>query len=241
MNSERLQTFDPKQPYNVVWRHLPHWAQAGTVCFITWRTADSMPREVVARWIAERDELLHKAGIARSRVSPKPGTGFGETGLQPLLRRLPPAEQARLQLDLMKCFDAHLDACRGACILKDRALATIVADSLLKFDGQRYELTDFVVMPNHVHLLAAFQDEDTLLAQCAGWKRYTARQINDVSGRRGELWQEDAFDHLVRDAEQFEHYRCYIADNGARARLPPDLHARNLASGRGHYQQVFRR
>ena len=36
-----LQTFDPKADYSIIERKLPHWAQAGTICFLTWRTADS--------------------------------------------------------------------------------------------------------------------------------------------------------------------------------------------------------
>jgi len=44
MTTDQIQAFDPEQPYSVVWRRLPHWAQVGTMYFITWRTADSMPR-----------------------------------------------------------------------------------------------------------------------------------------------------------------------------------------------------
>src|SRR5258708_37659176 len=63
MNADQIQAFDPDQPYSVISRRLPHWAQAGTACFITWRTADSMPRDVVDRWIAERNALLELQGI----------------------------------------------------------------------------------------------------------------------------------------------------------------------------------
>ena len=80
-------------------------------------------------------------------------------------------------------------------------------------------LTDFVVMPNHVHLLAAFPDEGSMLNQCTSWKRFTARPINAAIGRRGEFWQVEQFDHLVRSLQQFEHYRRYIADNPGKAGL----------------------
>lgn len=215
MDKDRLQTFDPNQPYAIVQRQLPHWSQAGTFCFITWRTADSMPRDVVQRWIEERNDLLKRAGIVVNDA------GFGETGLhwKDAIQALSANARQNLQLALTERWDTHLDASHGACVLKERALATIVGDSLLKFDGDRYELTDFVVMPNHVHLLAAFRDEKGMLKQCADWKRYTARQINNRIGRTGELWQEDAFDHLVRSPEQFDHFRRYIAENGPRARL----------------------
>lgn len=49
--------------------------------------------------------------------------------------------------------------CHVACLLRQPVLAKIVADSLRHFDGDRYCLGDFVVMPNHVHLLVAFGSE----------------------------------------------------------------------------------
>jgi type I restriction enzyme R subunit len=80
-------------------------------------------------------------------------------------------------------------------------------------------MTDFVVMPNHVHLLAAFANEDGMLTQCEGWKHYQAVQINRVLGTSGRFWQQDGFDHLVRSIEQFEALRRYIAGNPKKSRL----------------------
>ena len=78
---------------------------------------------------------------------------------------------------------------------------------------------DFVVMPNHVHLLAVFHDEGRMLKQCESWKRFAAVRINRDLGRSGEFWQEDAFDHLVRGPDQFEYFRRYIAANPENAGL----------------------
>ncbi|HEV8061780.1 MAG TPA: transposase [Gemmataceae bacterium] len=100
-------------------------------------------------------------------------------------------------------------------------MAEIVARSLHHFDGARYLLLDFVIMPNHVHLLAAFPDEQGMLNQCESWKHYTATQINRRLKRKDRLWQQDAFDHLVRSEAQLQYLRKYIADNPARARLKP--------------------
>ncbi|HLQ45609.1 MAG TPA: transposase, partial [Planctomycetaceae bacterium] len=109
--------------------------------------------------------------------------------------------------------------CYGACVLKRPELSQIVSDSLLKFDGERYELTDLVVMPNHVHLLAAFVSEEGMLDQCEGWKHYQAVQLNRELESSGRFWQQDGFDHLVRSVEQFEALRRYIAANPEKARL----------------------
>jgi type I restriction enzyme R subunit len=92
---------------------------------------------------------------------------------------------------------------------------------LQHFDGDRYGLTDFTVMPNHVHMVVAFPDEESMLAQCDSWKRFTATRINRLLGRKGRFWQLDDFDHLVRSLEQFDYLRRYIADNPKRAALNP--------------------
>jgi hypothetical protein len=100
------------------------------------------------------------------------------------------------QCRLSDRWNDHLDACHGECVLKRPDFHDLVADSLRKFDQAQYDLTDFVVMPNHVHVLVAFADEQSMLAQCESWKRYTATRINAALGRSGRFWQQDGFDHL---------------------------------------------
>jgi hypothetical protein len=38
------------------------------------------------------------------------------------------------------------------------------------------------------------------------------------------FWQLEHFDHLVRSAEQFEHYRRYIAENPQKAKLTEGMY-----------------
>jgi putative transposase len=204
-----LQFFDPKQEVAVVSKSLPHWAQAGTITFITWRMADSLPAVGLKKFTAERDQLLRTF-----QLNPR-------DDWKAQLDALPAADRRRIQQALFQVWDDRLDAGHGDCQLSQPEFSQIVLNSLLHFDGDRYFLTDAVVMPNHVHLLAAFRDEDSLLQQCSSWKRYTARQINAQLGARGEFWQVEQFDHLVRSAEHFDHYRHYIAENPRRARLAP--------------------
>jgi type I restriction enzyme R subunit len=80
---------------------------------------------------------------------------------------------------------------------------------------------DFVIMPNHVHLLCAFESAEQMRPQVYSWLHYTAVQVNRAIGERGSLWQEEPFDHLVRTVQQYEYLRKYIADNPAKARLKP--------------------
>jgi len=203
-----LHFFDPRFEYSILERRLPHWVQAGVVCFITWRTNDSIPADVLERWRDERRQWLR-----RHAINPR------ATDWRQRLRELEPDMQQEFFEAFSSKWHSELDAGHGACVLKVSDLAMIVAESLQKFDGERYELTDFVVMPNHVHLLAAFRTEDQMLRQCEGWKHYQGVQINRAIGSSGRFWQQDGFDHLVRSAEQFEHFRRYIADNPRKARL----------------------
>jgi REP element-mobilizing transposase RayT len=80
-------------------------------------------------------------------------------------------------------------------------------------------LSDFVVMPNHVHVLVGLLGTTELQAQCRSWKRFSAGEINRMLGRSGRFWQTESFDHLVRDEAHFEGFQRYIRENPKAARL----------------------
>ena len=107
----------------------------------------------------------------------------------------------------------YLDKGLGTCVLKQPRLAKIVADSLLHFNGDRYHMGDFVIMPNHVHLLVCLLGDTNLLKLCRSWKRFSAVRINKVLEQTGRFWQEESFDHLVRSPEQFCAIQEYIRKN----------------------------
>jgi len=204
-----IRTFDPNDEFSTVERrNLPHRLQAGTLVFITWRTWDSLPKPVIAACRRARSEWLLKQGIDPS------GDSWRE-GVLTLSRR----EQFEFRRLIAERWESALDDSHGECVLRQVELSTIVSDSLLHFDGLRYLLTDFVVMPNHVHVMAAFPTPEAMLAQCNSWKHFTAAQINRRLRRKGVFWEVDGFDHLVRSEDQFLHFRRYIADNPTRAKL----------------------
>ena len=91
----------------------------------------------------------------------------------------------------------------------------------MHFDGERYRMGDFIVMPNHVHLMAAFADPDSMRAQFDSWTHFTAVQINRSIGEKGRFWQQEPFDHLVRSVEQYDYLRRYIAENPVKANPKP--------------------
>jgi type I restriction enzyme R subunit len=101
------------------------------------------------------------------------------------------------------------------CLLAQPENAGIVARAMEHFDGERYLLGDYVVMPNHVHVLLVPLEGFSLTEILRSWKAFTAREINLRAGRSGGLWQRESFDHIVRSGEQLERIRGYIADNPA--------------------------
>jgi type I restriction enzyme R subunit len=211
--------FDPKAELLIHEHCRPHWSQAGAVVFITFRAHDSIPRDVLRRWERQKQEWLQR----RDKGTDAHWSVVVEALSQP--------ERAEFDATFHRCREAFLDSCHGRCLLKRPEFAKIVADSLLHFDGQRYRMGDFVVMPNHVHLLAAFPNADTMKEQCDSWLHYTAFRINRALGEQGKFWQEEPFDHLVRSPDQYEYLRRYIADNPRKARLKP---------GEYHYRRYDR-
>jgi len=187
---------------------LPHWYQPGVTYFITFRTDDSFPVALARLWYRRRDLWLRDHGI----IPRSPGW-------VKQFRGLPMADQDEFHRTFSREFMAHLDRGHGECVLRQPELARIVADSLHHFDGVRYQLGDYVVMPNHVHLLVCLLGGTDLEEQCYSWKKFSATQINRVLGRTGRFWHEESFDHLVRGPTQFEDLQTYVADNPKKAGL----------------------
>jgi len=110
-----------------------------------------------------------------------------------------------------------LDAGAGSCLLRDERAAEIVANALKHFDGQRYELGSWVVMPNHVHALVTPREGWELDKILHSWKSFTSHEIDKTLGRSGTLWQHEGYDHIVRNPRALWRIEQYIAENPAKA------------------------
>ena len=121
-----------------------------------------------------------------------------------------------------KLLQAYLDRGRGECHLRRPEFARLVEDALRHFQGQRYELRAWVVMPNHVHALFKL-DVVSMSDIVKSWKRHTAREANRVMGRTGNsFWQEDYWDTWMRDEEHEITTRRYIENNPVKAFMVRD-------------------
>jgi len=155
--------------------YLPHFDSQDVVQFLTFRLADSLPKEAAFE-----------------------------------LRQTAHPETLR---------DEMLDRSWGACWLKPDNVAHLVEDALLLFDGQRYRLHAWTIMPNHVHVLLTMLPGFSLGGIVSSWKRYSAREANKLLGRSGTFWQDDYWDRFIRNEEHFAATIAYIDQNPVKAGL----------------------
>ena len=100
----------------------------------------------------------------------------------------------------------------------------IVLECCLKENGTKFDLHTAVVMRDHAHLLLS------PLRNVDGWnfslpqimhaiKGVSARKINILLARRGPVWQEEFFDHVLRSNDSLAEKADYICQNPVRAGL----------------------
>jgi REP element-mobilizing transposase RayT len=116
-------------------------------------------------------------------------------------------------------MEEYLDKGTGACHLRQPFVANMVASGLRNFDGARYELFAWCIMPNHLHVVfQPFLNSD-LAKIIHAWKSFTAHQANSLLSRTGIFWQREYYDHLIRDDQQLKRAIRYTAENPRKAGL----------------------
>ena len=121
--------------------------------------------------------------------------------------------------DLRKRIEYFLDSGYGSCALRDRRIANEIRETLLKWNGKRYRLIAWVIMPNHVHVLIEMIEEYSLSEVMHSIKSYTAHQANKILEQKGRFWSVESFDRYIRDARHFRNTIKYIEDNPVKAGL----------------------
>jgi hypothetical protein len=137
--------------------YLPHVKREGASYFVTFRLGDSLPKEVLLRFEHEHAEALR-------RLPAKPTT----------------AQAEEIHRELRRKVERHLDQGAGECHLRRPEIAQIVSEALLHLHEQHYVLDDWVVMPNHVHLILWPMPNHTLSEILKGRK-----QIHGHPGKSG--------------------------------------------------------
>jgi carbamoylphosphate synthase large subunit/REP element-mobilizing transposase RayT len=174
-------------------RHLPHWQQEGCAYFVTFRLADSIPATELRKLREELDTW--------KKHNPEPWDY---------------KTYQEYQLRFHDGPQEWLDQGHGECLFAQPSLREIMASSLRHFDGERYILDFFVVMPNHVHVIVKPLAGHTISSILHSWKSFSANHINKAANRSGALWQEESYDRLIRDWENLVDVRGYIERNPAK-------------------------
>lgn len=172
--------------------NLPHWGLEGAVVFVTFRLADSLPAFKLARWQDEKKLWLE--------MHPQPWT-------------------EEIEREYVATFpnrmEHWLDSGHGSCILARDDCLEAVSAAIEHFNGIRYRLHSYIVMPNHVHVLFDLPKRDDLPRIMHSWKSYTAKVLNRLTGGKGPVWMRDYYDRIVRNGEHYRRCLEYIRRNAA--------------------------
>ena len=146
----------------------------------------------------------------------------------------PPTATPRSAGRAFLALDREVDkAAFGPVWLRDARVARVVADALMYGESGRqlYQLRAWVIMPNHVHVLL----RPTIpLPVITRWlKGSTARQANLILGRTGKaFWQDESFDHRIRDEVELDRIVRYVEYNPVGAGLAENPRAWPWSSAR---------
>ena len=184
-------------------RHMPHWNADGATYFVTFRLADAIPVKAAQAMEARRLQWLSTQGISN-----------GDSSL---------LSTHELRFEYRKRFGREfheaLDNGLGECLLGYAETLEMMTAVFRHFDGDRYELGDFVTMPNHVHVLLVPLAPHSLSEILHSWKSFSSNKINRMRGQSGTIWQSENYDHIVRTWEELGRIRRYIRANPQKAGL----------------------
>lgn len=109
-----------------------------------------------------------------------------------------------------------LDRNKEQHLLTDVPLARAILDSARLYERkERWQITLFVIMPDHLHALVSFPVQESMSGVISDWKRFHAQ-------KNGVRWQDGYFDHRLRDDERGEQFAMkmdYILQNPVAAGL----------------------
>ncbi len=197
-----LVPFNPDAPVVSTEANLPHWRQDRTTYFVTFRLADSLPKEKLAAWRADRDAWLAN--------HPEP---------------LSDEEKAEYYDTFSKEIETWLDRGSGSCLLRDPDARAVVENALQHFDGERYHLGEHVVAGNHVHAIVTPLDDYKLSDIIHSWKSFTSKELlklpaADSLTTKPTVWQKESYDHIVRSSAALARIEEYIRAHGSSG-VPP--------------------
>ena len=133
-----------------------------------------------------------------------------------------PCRQAKPQniLSSRRTFFATTKTSGGRTLLQSERNALLFIDVLRSYMAARkFRLHDFVVMPNHVHLLLTVGGDMTIEKAMQFIKGGFSYRLKKEYGYSGEVWQRGFSEVRVENRESFLRHQEYIAENPVKAGL----------------------
>ncbi|MFI4861545.1 MAG: REP-associated tyrosine transposase, partial [Phycisphaerales bacterium JB063] len=179
-------------------------------------------------YVKVTDDRLAGAALRAMDASQYEGDPAGGTGILPVVppitvdqtlargrRNLPHWEQGG------STYFITFRVKRGELTGAERRIAL---EAARHWHGERMDLHAAVVMPDHVHLLLTPRRADeenwhSLSSLLHSIKSFSANQINKARGATGPLWQDESFDRIVRDEDEFYEKWNYIRSNPVKSGL----------------------
>lgn len=137
-------------------------------------------------------------------------------------------------------IEQYLDVGHGSCVLRHALNAEAVLNTWMHANGAQYWLHAWVVMPNHVHVIAEPIAGHAIGEIVGAWKSVSARTIlardasresinsagsaaapgcNVTCSKKHHLWQADYFDRFIRNERHYHAAVEYIHQNPVKAGL----------------------
>jgi putative transposase len=124
-------------------------------------------------------------------------------------------------------------------LFRTHAFAELFAEVLGQYRGSSYLLHEFVLMPDHFHLLIT--PNEALERSVQKIKGGFSFRVKKELGSNAEIWQRGFSDHRIRDWEDYRQHREYIHSNPARAGLSGDAKKYAYCSYGGGWDAVPQR
>ena len=188
---------DPHRSVEIYIRNLPHWRQSGATYFVTFNLKDAIP-------VAKRNELK-SLRESWEKANPPPRSRDVWTNWA---KRL------------FSITESLLDDGYGVCWFRKPDYAAELHRSILHFHEEHYHVGCFVIMANHCHLVMRPFESCDLEDEIGSIKSVTSRFINRHESSGGAIWQQEAFDRIIRDEEHLYRVVQYIGANPRKAGVP---------------------
>jgi REP element-mobilizing transposase RayT len=141
--------------------------------------------------------------------------------LNALKDELEKCDNKYIEMERRKEIEELLDRGHGSCVLKNKKCSKLIEENWRHFNGVRYKLISYVIMPNHVHILINLYQGFELGKIISSWKGYSAKSINKLLKNAGQatgapgdvLWQRGYWDRYIRDEKHFYQAIEYIKKN----------------------------